>query len=222
MKKLILAIGLLLALAAGATGKIVYVIDKPDIHMRTGPSTQNKILRVLTPGAILTVLEEDKVNGYSRVSTEDDLEGWVLSRQVSAEPPSPVQMEAATRKMDSLLQENQELKSEVAALKKQAEESNNAKEDATMEAQRLTNEITLIRQASANTISLLEERNQLQEKSAALENEVENLRREKDTLLEKDSQDWFLKGAAVLFGGIVVGLIAPKLGGRRRQRWDTF
>lgn len=223
MRKLLFAILLSAAGVAAATDKIAYVVDKPDVQIRSGPSTRNKILRIIAPGAMLVVLEEDLNHGYSRVATEDNLEGWILSRQLSVDPPAHTQAEAAsTQKLESLMQENRELKAEVVGLKRQFEETSKAKEDAGGEVQRLNGEMAMIRQASSNTLALLDERNQLQEKAAALENEVENLRREKDLLAEKDSQDWFLKGAAVLFSGVMVGLIAPKLGGRRRPRWDSF
>jgi SH3 domain protein len=35
----------------------------------------------------------------------------------------------------------------------------------------------------------------------------------------RNNQSWFLVGAGVLFGGVVIGLIAPSLRRKRRSDW---
>lgn len=221
MKKLILAACLLFPFATPAVAA-TYVSDKLEAQLRTGPSTQHKIVRILNAGMPVTVLEEDKENGYSRITTENGIEGWILTRYLTENQPARAQLENASQKMDSLGLENRQLRAELDSIKKQLAEASNAKDDASVQAQRLGNELSLVRQASSNAVALLGERNQLQEKNLALENELENLRREKETLAEKDSQEWFLKGAGVLFGGILLGIILPKLGGRKRRGWDNY
>lgn len=205
-----------------AADQTVYVSDKLEAQLRSGPSRQNKILRILSAGVALNVLEVDQEAGYSHVTTESGTEGWILTRFLTSQPPTRSQLDSATQKLDSLTQENKQLRAELDGFKKQLAETGEAKEDASIQAQRLGSELAVIRQASANAVALLEERNQLQEKSIALENELENLRREKETLVEKDSQDWFLKGAGVLFGGLLLGVLLPHITGKRRSRWDSL
>lgn len=221
MKKLILAACLLLPFTTSAVAA-TYVSDKLEAQLRTGPSTQHKIVRILNAGMPVTVLEEDKENGYSRITTENGIEGWILTRYLTENQPARAQLENASQKLDNLALENKQLRAELDGMKRQLAEASNAKDDASVQAQRLGNELSLVRQASSNAVALLDERNQLQEKNLALENELENLRREKETLAEKDSQEWFLKGAGVLFGGILLGIIMPKLGGRKRRGWDNY
>lgn len=221
MNKLILAACLLIPFTAAVAGPTAYVSDKLEAQLRTGPSTQHKILRILNSGTALNVQEEDRESGYSRVTTENGMEGWILSRYLSSQQPARSQLENSAQKLESLTQENKQLRAELESVKKQLTEISETKDEASIQAQRLGNELTIIRQASSNAVALLEERNQLQEKSVALENELENLRREKETLAEKDSQEWFLKGAGVLFGGLLLGVILPKLGGRKRRGWDS-
>lgn len=221
MKKLILAACLLLPFTTSAVAA-TYISDKLEAQLRTGPSTQHKIVRILNVGMPVTVLEEDKENGYSRITTENGIEGWILTRYLTENQPARAQLENASQKLDNLALENKQLRAELDGMKRQLAEASNAKDDASVQAQRLGNELSLVRQASSNAVALLDERNQLQEKNLALENELENLRREKETLAEKDSQEWFLKGAGVLFGGILLGIIMPKLGGRKRRGWDNY
>ncbi|BBL71803.1 TIGR04211 family SH3 domain-containing protein [Methylogaea oryzae] len=222
MRKLILAACLLIPFASATADETAYVSDKLEAQLRSGPSLQNKIVRVLHSGVKLTVLEEDKEAGYTHVVSESGADGWILTRHITSQPLARAQLQDTTQKLDSLTQENKQLHAELDSLKKQIGDTNNAKEEAIAQMQRLNNETAQIRQASAGSVALLEERNQLLEKTAALENELENLRREKETLAEKDSQDWFMKGAGVLLGGILLGFILPKLSGGRRRGWDSF
>jgi len=49
------------------------------------------------------------------------------------------------------------------------------------------------------------------------------LQRDNQALDDSSEQAWFVAGAAVLFGGILLGLLLPKLSWRRKTRnWDTF
>lgn len=222
MKKLILAASLLCAVTIAVAEPTAYVSDKLEAQLRSGPSLQHKIIRALNAGVTLKVLEEDKTSGYTRVTSESGTEGWILSRHITSQPPARTQLEAALQKLEPLAQENKQLRVELDSAKKQLAQIDDAKEDASIQIQRLNNELTIIRQASANAVALLEERNLLQDKNVELENELENLRREKETLVEKDKQDWFMKGAGVLFGGLLLGVLLPKLAGRKRGGWDNF
>lgn len=63
-----------------------YASDQVEVLMRTGPSQQHAIVRMLKSGVALEVLERDQNKGYSRVRTTGGTEGWVLSRYLMAEP----------------------------------------------------------------------------------------------------------------------------------------
>ncbi len=49
--------------------------------------------------------------------------------------------------------------------------------------------------------------------------EVEALTADNARLAGRSNQNWFVVGAAVLLGGIVIGLVAPSLRRRRRSDW---
>jgi SH3 domain protein len=52
---------------------------------------------------------------------------------------------------------------------------------------------------------------------------MQTVSHEKQTLEESTSQDWFLIGAGVLLGGIILGLILPRISWRRKtSSWDSF
>jgi SH3 domain protein len=59
----------------------------------------------------------------------------------------------------------------------------------------------------------------LQQRVIALEREVDELTANNARLAGRNNQNWFVVGAAVLLGGIVIGLVAPSLRRKRRSDW---
>ncbi len=103
--------------AEGHGANIAYVTDSFEITLRTGPSTDNKIMSTPQSAQPLEVLE---VQGdWSRVRTVkkggEPTEGWVLSRYLIHRLP----WELRSR---SLSEENSSLKDRLAALQKACDE----------------------------------------------------------------------------------------------------
>jgi SH3 domain protein len=211
---------LLVAVAHGA--ERAYVTDRLEVQMRSGGSLQHKILKMVPSGTGLTVLEEDGASGYTHVALDSGDEGWILSRYLTSQPVARSQMDEYTRKFNSLQEENKTLKDELAALRAGKDAADKTAQESTGEANRLNTELIAIRQASANAIQIQAERDQLQETVINLQRDLESLRREKHAQEADIRQNWFLIGASVLFGGMLLGLILPRLSWRKRSSWDSF
>lgn len=221
MKNRVLAVLLLGGFQAFAAEK-VYVTDQLEVQVRTGQSLQHKIVKSVPTGAPLTVLQGETANGYSLVALESGERGWILSRYLTTQQPARIQAEENARKAELLDIENRNLKSQIASLTAGKDSAEKATLDLNAETQRLNSEIIAIRQASANALQIQAERDQLQEKVINLERDLEATRREKQALDDSIRQDWFLIGAGVLFGGIALGIILPRLSWRKRSSWDSF
>jgi len=215
--------GVLCLLAtAVVAGERAYVTDKLEVQMRSGQSLQHKILKMIPSGTALTVLEEDDATGYTRVSLDSGDEGWILSRYLTAQPVARVQMEDAIRKSAELTETNKSLKAELTALQSGKQASDKSAQESSEETARLNTELIAIRQASANAIQIQAERDQLQEAVINLQRDLEGLKRSKQAQEADIRQNWFLIGAGVLFGGMLLGLILPRLSWRKRSSWDSF
>lgn len=222
MKKSVLALLLILGCVHAHAGQRAYVSDRLEVQMRSGPSLQHKIVKMLTSGAALNVIEVDETNGYSLVSLESGEQGWILSRYLTGQPSAREQIEENARKLNGFSEENKALKAELAALKAGKENAEKTGEELNAETQRLNTEVIAIRQASANALQIQAERDQLQEKVIGLERDLEKARREMQAQNADVKQDWFLIGAGVLIGGIALGLILPRLSWRKRSSWNSF
>ncbi|WP_045224824.1 TIGR04211 family SH3 domain-containing protein [Methyloterricola oryzae] len=217
----ILAVLLLSGFDAMAAEKI-YVTDQLEVQLRTGQSLQHKIVKMVPSGSPVNLLQGETPQGYSLVALETGERGWILSRYLTTTPPARIQAEDSIRKAEVLEAENRNLKTQIAGLTAGKDAADRSNQDLSSETERLNSEIISIRQASANALQIQEERDQLQQKVINLERELETNRREMKALDDSNKQDWFLIGAGVLFGGIALGVILPRLSWRKRSSWDSF
>lgn len=202
-----------LPLAMQAAAQKGYVSDKLEVPLRSGPGTQQKTLKLLPSGTALSILDQNGAAGFSRVKLDSGEEGWLPTRFLSAEP-------VARTRLESIIEENRRLSAELAASRPGSDGGARSIQQAEIE--RLKIELIAVRQASANVLQIQDERDRLHERVIHMEGELETLRREKHALDGDYRQDWFLIGAGVLFGGVLLGVFLPRLSWRKKAHWESF
>jgi len=207
----------LCALAAEAQTR--YVVDSIVITFRTGPGSEYTVARNLTSGDRVEVLEELVEEGYTRVRLPDGAEGWVLSRYLQPEPTAALRLESATRALTDSDREAATLDGELARLGDELARTRDALDEAERRAAGLQGELTDIRSASASALETRNRNESLALEVSNLTAELRNAEAEISQLNSRNRQSWFIIGAAVLFGGIVIGLVAPSLRRSRRSSW---
>jgi len=224
MKQVILTLVLLLTSGYSIAGEQAYVTDQLEIQFRSGPSTQNKILRMLKAGTPVDVLEEQESNGFSYVALASGEEGWILSKYLTRHPipSSLLEAKANSGKLAETLDANKSLKAELQSLKTEKDGTDKTTKELHEEVSRLNSELTTIKQASSNAIQIQSDRDSLQKKNIELENKLQSIQREKQALDSSTQQNWFMIGAAVLGGGILLGIILPRISIRRKNSWGKF
>lgn len=199
-----------------------YVTDSFTITMRTGKGTTHKIIRSLKTGEKLQVLEEDP-EGYTRVKLlDEDLEGWVLTRYLIDSPVARVQLAQAKKEIDDLKGQVTNLKREMQEVSSNNRNLNKSSTTLERENQKLEKELNHIKTISANQLALNEENKELKQKMLSLKREIQTIQQENLTLKDSSGRTWFLIGAGVCVGGIILGLILPNLRFRRRQSWNSL
>jgi SH3 domain protein len=118
--------------------------------------------------------------------------------------------------------ENQSLKAELAALKTAKESAEQTRQALDAEIARLNSEVIAIRQASASILQIQAERDALTQEKRELVSKLDVLQREKAAQDTSGKQNWFLIGAGVLFGGMLIGVFLPRLNWRKKSSWETF
>ena len=68
---------------SGSAGRIS---EKIEVTMRTGPSTSNAIILMISSGTSVTMIKGDPESGYSLVRTDGSVEGWVKRADLKYAP----------------------------------------------------------------------------------------------------------------------------------------
>lgn len=222
VKTILLPILLLLE-ASSALAETRYVTDQFQITLRLGESATHKIQRMLPSGTAVEVLRDDAKTGYSRVRLADGKKGFVLTRQLMEEPSARDRLAQAEARLRELQEEPGKLSSRLARLQQAHEKlSGDHKQLQTAEAE-LERNLATIRRTANNAVRISNERNELRKSVATLTRELEDLKQENRDLHNHTAQNWFLIGAGVVVGGILLGLILPRLRfQRRKSSWGSL
>jgi SH3 domain protein len=208
-----------LLFAAAAHGQTRYVSDKLSVELRRGPSNEYLILRNLEAGTAVEVLEQNN-DGYSRVRVPDQgAEGWVLTRFLSAETSARDRLAVAERSLGNSRGRVTELEQQVAALTSELGNTKTELDKARSSHGQASQELASIKTAAANVVEIRDQNESLRQRLLDRERQVEQLTAENAALSGRNNQNWFIVGAGVLFGGIVIGLVAPSLRRKRRSDW---
>jgi len=219
---LLLVLGLLCA-AGSCLAQSLFVSDQLEITLRKGESERHKIIRMLPSGMPLEVLKTNEQSGYSRVRTREGAEGFVLTRFLTEEPPARNRLAAMETRLRELQQSPDQLAAQLSEVQSRHEQLTGDYERLEREKENLEEELATIRYASANVVQITNERSELRKSLADLTREAAIVRQENDDLKTQTSHRWFLIGAGVLAGGILIGLILPHLRLRRRKSsWGSM
>ena len=80
--------------------KTQYVSDQLIITLRAGKGNEYKIIKMLTAGTPLEIIDEEK--DYLKVRTQDGQEGWVLTQFITSETPKAQIIAGLKQELDRL------------------------------------------------------------------------------------------------------------------------
>ena len=204
-----------------AAETVRYVSDQLEITMRTGQGVEYSIRRMLRSGTEVVVIDTDP-NGYSKVRTRDGVEGWVLSRYLANQPVARDRLAEKAQTIAMLELEMAGYKEELAALSAQHNDVDDQNLGLRETAQRLSKELDELRRTASSAIALDNENRQLKEKLQEMDYQIQAAQMEVNTLRDSSAKRWFLIGAAVLFAGLLLGLIVPNLRIRKKSNWGSL
>jgi SH3 domain protein len=225
MKNSLISLITLLCFSITAHAKTVYVTDNTKYTLRTSENTRSRIIKMLRTGTELTVISENKKSGYSKVRTKRGSEGYILMRYTKNKPVNKWFLDIANKKLQTLQEEN-------GLLKKQLTQATpvpltvpvQSDQALVLERNNLSKELSELKATASNAIQIRRQRDKLQERFITVERQLEQLKRENQSLKDSANQDWFLYGGFLSLLGVILGIILPKLslGRKSRSSWDTF
>ena len=209
MRIAIIGICLMVFVTFGSAENI-YVTDVLKLTLRSGPSTEHKILSVIESGQQLEIL--DRGPEWTLVRLPNDKEGYVLTRYLSTTPTAGIRLQRLQEKHKSLMQQTASLLEENARFKSENNQLNSSlgSNEKTLEQERAEYE-----KLKADSAQFLTLKSKYDKAAAQLEEQTKRA----DTLEEQLNRfemnqyiKWFLAGSGVLLVGFIIGFSA------RRQR----
>lgn len=191
MKRLFVLAFLCACTTAGAAeGKPQYITDEITATMREAPRNDATIKANLKSGTKITVLESLGADSFAHVRTDDGKEGWIPSRFISSEPAAKDRTNALQAELNQARARVHDLEGELAQAKETVAKAGPA-------------------------LQLADENQKL--KSAMAEKEQEGADLQQRFSEEQAKRSTMVTGAALVGGGVIIGLVLPWLGRRKRR-----
>ncbi len=197
-----------------------YVSDRLIITLRTGQGSQFKLIKTLTTGTKLEIIEEQTETGYAHVRLEDGTEGWVRTQYLIDTPAAQTRLERLQKRYDNLKEKFSAGTEELKTLKAEFAKLNQDYTKLTKEHKIITDRMARINQVAAKPILLDKENRELKEQNVTLTNEMQLVSQENQILKDRSDRDWFIAGAGVIFFGILLGLLLPKFRSSKKSSWS--
>jgi SH3 domain protein len=199
-----------------------YVSDSVDVPLRAGASNRHKIIGSVRSGAPVTVLNVDKVKGYTQIRTPTGVRGWIQSHQLTDTPSSQEQLAGVRQELTRIQTQYADLKQHMDNVVSRPEGENLSYPQLYEEALRLRQQMAQYRKVASDTVAI-DERNQvLQERVVTLERELQILQQENQALHDENDSIRFLIGALLLGVALLAAVLMPKIREQRRTQWSRL
>lgn len=201
-----------------AHAKTQYVSDHLVITVRTGQGAQFQIIKTLESGEHVKVLETTDT-GYTQIETSDGTEGWVRTQYLADEPVASEKLVRAEAKLVQTRTALKKIREAFSTLSKEHKVLSQTQGTLSTDKKQLDTELARLNKIAKKPILLDRQNRALQQKNVSLEKDLQRLNQENHSLKDRSQREWFIAGALVLFGGLILGLIIPKLRGRKTSSW---
>jgi SH3 domain protein len=210
---LICAVGLLNVAAAAA--ETAYINDIIRLSVRSGPANDQKSLGLVESGQMVDVLKSS--DEWSLVRTATGIEGYVLSRYLTSQPPAKFRFDQVQEKNKTLTAQAAGLVEETARLKADNEKLAAAAAAGQRELAALKNEFEAFRKDAAEVTELKAKYHRLEAELAERQEKIAQLENPSNDILNPNNLYWFLAGAGVLLAGFFTGFSV-----KRQRRWSSL
>jgi SH3 domain protein len=185
-----------------------YISDELTVPLRRGPNTSFKVIHAGLPsGTALEVMAPDDGSGYTHVRMQNGTDGWVPTQYLSATPSARDQLAAATKRIESLSAELNNLRQGVKEEKSARSSAEGTSSELNKQIKQLQTELAEIRRVSANAVATYEENKLLKEQSDKLQKSLNEQIAETTALKSHELEIWLLTGAGLVVLGLLFGVI---------------
>ncbi|WIO73323.1 TIGR04211 family SH3 domain-containing protein [Porticoccaceae bacterium LTM1] len=221
MKKTIVSLLLVVASQLSITEfafaqEVRYISDELRVPLRTTPSNRGKIIHFGLPaGTKLNVIEENE-DGWSHVTTGNDLEGWLPSQYLVQQQVARMRIGNVEKEVANLKTKASELNQSLSVKEAEVTELQQQLNQLTEENGTVRQELTEIKQISSDAVNIHEQNMELAKENKLLQGEVNRLTAANDQLKSDERFTWFMYGSLAVLLGVLLAIVVPRLRPKRR------
>lgn len=204
--------------SAVAPGDSVFVTDELRVPLRSGGSTGYRIINYLPAGTPMTIVSIGSDDKFAEIITQRGTEGWVETKDLVTQPIARDRLAAAEAEARRVRGQFDKLRADLTAARETGSEASQSNSALEQQVESLQEELAEITRISAGAIEANDARDKLTALNERLRAEIESLHTEKVRLEDNNQQRWMLIGAALVLGGLLVGLFAKSR--PRRSGWN--
>ncbi len=200
---------------------IRYVSDDLTIPMRTGTTSNHKILKFLHSGIAVEVKEVSEDGKHTWIMLVDDNNklGWVETRLLMDRPHTKEQVVKLNKKLASQSDKNKKLKNDLTELKQQNNDLKNKIIQLEKDYSSTVSTLEKLRESAAHPIEIAELNRKLEQEIDDQKRENGKLVKENTILSDGNIKEWFMIGGGVSIGSLILGLLITRISWRRKQSW---
>jgi SH3 domain protein len=190
----------------------MYVTDVLKVTLRTGPSTENKIIKIIESGQRVEVL--NPAQEWSQVRLFDGKEGWILNRYLISSETNEIRLDRLESghselktKFKTIFEENSKLKTDNKTLSSALSDSEKA-------LQKVRGDYESLKTSSAEFLTLKSDFEKASRQLSEQSKKADKLEEQVAKLEFSNYIKWFLAGSGVLIVGFIIGFSTKR---QRRQ-----
>lgn len=200
-------------MATPAHSETLYIRDDIEVMVRTGPGNDRRIIAMPRSGTPVEVLEA--LDDWTMVRLRNDKEGWMMTRYLSQGPPAKEIIATLKSENEILSQQNKVLIEETARFKKERKALHRTLSAQTKTAKSFKKSYEALKKGASEYLNLKASYEKVSEDLAAKAGQQAELEEKLRNLEDTQPLRWLVCGAAVLFVGIIVGIMARRPRKRR-------
>lgn len=202
-----------------ALSEVRYIDDTLRIPLRTGASTEHRIISFLNSGTKVDQKELSEDEGWALVNVGTDKEGWVQVRYLKNTPAAKELLIYSQRELEKVKKQNREYNQTIKELNNEVKTLKQQLADLTKHSEKTDKELAHIKDISKNAIRLDHNNSKLLEENELLKASQEENQQLITKLESNQKNTGIVYGALAVLIGIILGWLMPKMKSNRNDGW---
>ncbi|WP_018146066.1 MULTISPECIES: TIGR04211 family SH3 domain-containing protein [Thioalkalivibrio] len=218
MRVMVLVLGglLMVAWSGAAAQQTRYISEELEVGVRGGPSNQNRIVSAVRAGQPVAVMEQSG-DGWSRVRLPSGNEAWILTRYLQDEPHSRERLAEVEAELAEIRSGADDQEGRIAELLDRRNALTAERDELQAQLAEMETELEELRDIASRPQEIQRENRRLEENLIDARDSADEYRRQVEVMQADSQRKWFMTGALVTVGSVILGIVLTRIPARRRR-----